>query len=163
MEPWHHELGESHRDTCWEDNFTGSILSHLLVLQEMTGCPPGSAQQGSLAQTGMALPSSPEGWTLLIHQRAEESPAASGGILSLVWGVLYPQPCRLCLSWALPCNTPRPPTFTETCVQLCLQPSRLWMFEGLRSPTVRTLLQASGSLQNRILRVMCFLCSHATS
>lgn len=64
MEPWHHELGESHRDTCWEDNFTGSILSHLLVLQEMTGCPPGSAQQGSLAQTGMALPSSPEGWTL---------------------------------------------------------------------------------------------------
>lgn len=141
--------------------------AHLLVSQETAGCTYGCAQQGSLAQTRLALPSREDCGALhcsLIDMQRDPQQLLRG-VLSLAVGC--PLSTALQPLFKLGSSPATPPIFTETWVRLMFTTQQaLDAEEGFEKPhglKFKTLLQASGFLPDHILRVMCFLCSHAAN
>lgn len=132
--------GGSHRDTCWEDNFTGSVLSWMCP---PAGCPgrgrmhrwPCPAGIPGSNQLGLALEIECGALHCSVIDMQRDPQQLPRSILSLVVG------CPL--STALQALF-KPGPFLQHSRLLqklgsrrCLQPSRLWLPEkALRSPMV---------------------------
>lgn len=101
--------GGSHKDTCWEDNFTGSVLSWMCPPAGFPGsgrmhrwpCPAGIPGSNQL---GLALKIECGALHCLLIDMQRDPQQLLRSILSLVAGC--PLSCGLCLSRALSCNTP---------------------------------------------------------
>lgn len=111
--------------------------AHLLASQEATGCTYGCAQQGSLAQTSLALHSREDCGALhcsLIDMQRDPQQLLRG-ILSLAVG--RPLSTALQPLFKLGSSQQHPLFLQKLGYDWCLRPSRLWMLKkALRSPTV---------------------------